>query len=102
MPQIKDIYKWLSRRLGKNGDCVVFKVNDKRHYPRKWSYAEKIKVCVNLRRDEFTVTWGNIWNIYLHVFKIFNSLDEAVQFIQSQFPPNEYIYYYSKRYKTSD
>jgi len=100
MPQIKNLYNWLETKLRKNENkkCVTFKANYIRHYPREWGYSKKIEVCADSRMEKFEVTC--IWNRYLHTYRTLKTLNEVVQFIQSEFPPNEFVYYYPKKVKT--
>jgi len=103
MPRIKDLSKWIYRRIRKPGDYAVFKIISKDWYKSKlWWYA--IVSVVYLTRcgvvlvmyTQKPVEWPFDYAGQALV-KEFASLAGAINFIEGWFKMDRYVYYYVKK-----
>ena len=85
MPRIKDLKRFL-----KHHDS--FKIIHKEYYEKRhYSRAYEVRVYSN---DKVEVSIFHGWEKWDE--KEFNSLDEAIEWIQKEFPPEFYVYYYPR------
>jgi len=85
MPRIKDLKRFL-----KHHDS--FKIIHKEYYEKRhYSRAYEVRVYSN---DKVEVSIFHGWDERSE--KEFNSLDEAIEWIQKKFSPEYYVYYYPK------
>jgi len=102
MPRIKDLRRWLSRRIRKPGDFTYFKIISKNWYKSKlWWYA--IVSIVYSTRDSIVlvmytqkpVEWTFEYDCEVLV-KEFASVSDAVNFVETWFKRDKYVYYYPR------
>jgi len=99
MPRIKDLSKWILRRINRVGDAVEFKViMDVFYINRKWYLANTIRIVMyeNWRGRRVGVVIKHSKPDLIE-FKEFLTIIGAINYIQSRYPQNIYIYYYTKK-----
>lgn len=98
MARIKDLTRWVFKRIKKIGDGVEFKVILEALYiKRLWSRATTIRIVVYNRGQSKRVGVVIRQNKPdLIEFKEFLSLNGAINYIESKFPQSSYVYYYRK------
>jgi len=99
MPRINDLRRWLFRRIKSFGDVVEFKVIGKDYYDRRmWYMSDTIRISVYERdcgkRVGVAIKYGNP---DLLEFKEFLTFVGAINYIQSKYPHDMYVYYYTKQ-----
>ena len=98
MPRIKDLRRFLKRRLdfSKPRDWVSFKVISAEDY-KKRHFNEAHEVEFEKDGDKWIVTiaWYSNW-FRDRTEKEFNTFVGALNYLLDKFPPKYYVYYYSR------
>jgi len=98
MPKIKNLSRWVFRRIKNVGDAVAFKtILDALYIKRIWKYANDVFIVTYMESDGKRVLVLIRSGLTGKVeYKVFLSLLGAIYYIESRFPRDAYIYYYSK------
>jgi len=98
MPRIRDLSRWLFRRIKRIGDSAEFRViMNAFRIMRMWSMADTVRISVYSRGGAMRV--GVIikhGKPDLIEFREFLSVVGAINYIESKYPRDSYIYYYTK------
>jgi len=99
MPRIKDLIKWIFRRIKKIDDIAEFKVIEKNYYDKRmWFMADTIRIGIYERGNDRRVGVAiKHSKPDLLEFREFLSLVGAINYIQTRYPQDIYIYYYTKK-----
>jgi len=103
MPRINDLSRWIFRRIKRIGDSAEFKIiMDAFRIKRMWYMADTVRISVYSRGGSKRV--GVIIKHRkpdLIEFREFLSVVGAINYIESKYPRNSYIYYYTKPKKVA-
>jgi len=102
MPRIKNLERWIFRRIKRIGDFAEFRIIDSDFYrKRQWRHAKAVHISVySCRKAKHACKLVGVLIMDLLSdtveFKEFLSLNGAVNYILSWYPPHIYTYYYTK------
>jgi len=104
MPRIRDLHRWLGRRIRRPGDVAVFKILGRSLYrSRSWGFAITAAVYRTTRGGFVLILSGKRYGFPFDfcgdAFAAeFESLDQLADFVEKRFKPGKYVYYHPKRH----
>jgi len=99
MPVIKDLFKFLNRKLVKVGDYVRFYVIRKEDYIKKrWDLSRIIDVELSEEKDGFVFKFTDLGRRSVILgeemdIRTFHTVSEVRNYVESKYPPSIYTYY---------